>query len=812
MPIWLIQILVGVVLSVAGQLFSATSKQDQKQKVSGVRGTLQSGGDLSPRFVLGRYGTAGQLRYAGTWGNDGEVPNAYYSKVIEVSCLPIRGFSAFFVNGEKVTLAGSKTGNLGYAVLEYRVNGKDHLWINPYTGAQTAEDPLMLSKFGSATDKPYAGMVGRGCGYFVATALVNRELFSGFPEYLAEVDGITLDDPRGGTAQHDNPIVAAYTILRGISYAGEWVYGPQGYTAGNFRAANLAAEADKCDAFRAGTSVKRYRVGLDVALDEEPHAVIGELLKACAGRWADLGGVYRFLVGDPGSAVVSVTDEDMVITDQQTFEPFPGLEDLHNAMVATYPEPAEAWEMKEAPPRYRSDLEATDDGRRLVFSTQFKAVPWAVQVQDLMRTTIEDARRFRRHTQTMPPEFWEYEPLDVVSWTSIRNGYVAKSFLITVMDDLPNANQFVGWQEIDPDDYGWDSDYELPVELSPLVIARPAPQVTTGFTAAPYVVVDDNGADRRAAIEVLWDAGLVDVRAVRVQVRESWDDKAVVADVNIDYDVEEVSPSRVVANPAILSSKAYEVRGIYLPHSGRVTRWSNQDVDGTDGSWISVTTPYVPEVDVTDIQVAQLGKELQAAHGLVVGTDVTDIPGRLAELQAYAQQLALAVMDFNATAKETLNILSVQNEGAVAAVIRNEKAIVEESRARAEALTEVLASLDDVIAGGFLKFEAEVNELASTATITAKVRATSGSDLSEAAWILRAEADGLGGTEQQFGVLGDFHVFESVNGPAIPVFSATPTGVRFNQGEFRLFQSIAKVSGVPRIYLNGDTGDWRLGV
>src|SRR5690606_10718760 len=130
----------------------------------------------------------------------------------------------------------------------------------------------------------------------------------------------------------------------------------------------------------------------------------------------------------------------------------------------------------------------------------------------------------------------------------------------------------------------------------------------------------------------------------------------------------------------------------------------------------------------------------------------------------------LAVMDFNATTKETLNILSAQNEGAVAAVIRNEKAIVEEGFARAEALTEVLAQVDDVIAGGLLKFEAEVDELASTATITAKVRATFGTDLSEAAWILKAEADGLGGTIRQFGVLGDFYVFESVDGPPIPVF------------------------------------------
>src|SRR5690606_25695754 len=104
---------------------------------------------------------------------------------------------------------------------------------------------------------------------------------------------------------------------------------------------------------------------------------------------------------------------------------------------------------------------------------------------------------------------------------------------------------------IDPADYSWSSDYVIPWDVAPLVIARPEPQITTGFTAAPYVVVDDAAAQRRAAIEVFWDAGLADVRSVRVQVRESWDTKAVIADMSVDYDADEVSPSRVIANPAI---------------------------------------------------------------------------------------------------------------------------------------------------------------------------------------------------------------------------------------------------------------------
>ena len=774
MPIWLIQLIVGLVFQVASTLIKSAQQQDQKPKVPGVRGSIQTGGDNPLSFIMGFYATAGHLKYAGTWGNSGETPNAYYSKVISVSDLPVRGLAGFFVNGERVTLAGSETGDLGYAVLEYRVGSKDHLWVKFYDGTQTVADPLMRAKFGSDADRPYtADMIGRGVAYFVATALVNRELFSGFPEYLAEIDGIELDDPRGDD-QHNNPLVGIYTLMKGIYYDGEWVYGPQNITDANFVYANLEAQMDKCDVLRDGTSEKRFRFGLEVNVDAEPHAIVGELLKACEGRLAEIGGIYKFLVGEPDDPVVSITDEDIVITEGQTYEPFPGFENLFNGIGATYPEPAEAWESKEAPPRYRSDLEVLDDNRRLPFTTDYKAVPYALQVQELMRAAIEEVRRFRKTTKTMSPEWWEYEPLDSYVWTSARNGFVDKRFLIVAMDDLPNANQFVGDQEIDPDDYDWVSAYELPYDVSPLVIARPAPQVSTGWTSAPYTVVDADGNDRRPAIEIFWDGGLIDVRHVRIQVRESWGAKKVISDVLRDYDIDAVTPSHVVDNPSILPNATYEWRGIYVPFSGRITRWTNQDVDGTEGTWGTETTPDIPEV--TDIQVSQLGQELQNAHGLVTGTEVTDIPARLAQLTAYAQELALAVMDFNATTRETLNILSVQNAAGSAAVIRNEKAIVAESFARAEALTEVLAQVDDVIAGGLLKFEAEVDDLASTATITAKVRATSGTDLSEAAWLLKAAADGLGGTVAQFGVLANFYVFASVDGPAIPVFYADEEG------------------------------------
>lgn len=633
---FLVNLIVGVVLSVASTLIQQAFAQDTttKTRPAGVRGSLQTGGDNPLGFIMGYYATAGQLEYAGTWGNSGETPNAYYTKVISLSDIPVNDITGMFVNGEKVTIGGTATGDFGYPISEYTVGGTEHLWVKFYTGTQTTRDPLLATAFGTDADRPWATThVGNGVAYAVVTALVNRELFSGLPEYLFEVEGIKLYDPRldttaGGSGTHrlatpstwaysNNPVVAIYNILSGIYYGGtEWVWGPQNIAQSRLPYANWAAEMNKCDALislAAGGTEKRFRFGLEVSVDQEPHAVIGELLKACEGRIAEIGGVYKILVGEPGSSVKSITDEDIVITEGQSYEPFPGLESTYNGITATYPEPLEAWESKEAPPRYNATLETLDDARRLPFSTSYKAAPYAKQVQRIMLASINETRRFRRHSATMPAEWWEYEPLDVFDWTSTRNSYTAKAFLILVMDDLPNGNQIVGSQEIDPTDYnGWTTADELTYDTAPLVVARPAPQVMTGWAVAPYTHVDPGANSRRPGIEVSYAAGLVDIAAVRVQIRNNGATNPFF-DGEHPYDATAAAPVNYIVNNAILPNTIYEVRGKLVPFSGRETSWS---------SWLAVTTPNVKlgadDIDVTYAALAASVQDLLEWNGRLV--------------------------------------------------------------------------------------------------------------------------------------------------------------------------------------------------
>ncbi|WP_052731801.1 hypothetical protein [Devosia geojensis] len=710
---FIFQLIVGIVLSVASTLVQSIFQQDQKQPKSGFRGEIQTGGDNPLAFIMGFYATAGQLEYAGSWGEVDDVPNAYISQVISFADIPVSEVAGRLINGRRATLGGAPHPTLGFPVLEFRDDdGKDHLWVREYLGGQTEPDPLMRAQFGNDPERPYTfDMYGYGVPYVVVTALWNRELFTGFPEVLYEFRGIRLYDPRkdstvGGSGSHrlndpetwaysDNPIVGIYNILLGILYQGQWLYGPQGITQNRLPYANWAEQMNKCDVLvpvAGGGFEKRFRFGLEVLVDEQPHVVIGELLKACEGRIAEIGGLYKVLVAEPDAPVVAFTDEDVVITEPQDLDPFPGLEATYNGIVATYPEPAEAWENKEAPPRYRSDLEALDDNRRLPFSTEYKAVPFPVQVQALGRAAIEETRRFRKHVRTAPPAWWEYEPLDCEQWTSARNGYVSKRFLITAMDDLPNGNLVVANQEIEPADYGWEADFELPWDIAPLPVGRPPAQPMFGWQVEPATFADGDGKPRRPSIRVSYEAGLIDVRAVRVQVLLAVDG-SLVFDGELPYDAAALDPS-VTLNATFLPNTAYFVRGKYAPFSGRRTEWSD---------YLPVTTPNV-RIGALDIELGNLAGEILGDLGPRVRQTIESFKqlGTLLEeadrenytlRQTLARELRVQVDNLEASFDEIIEVaLDPEGSSALALAIQSLRAALGGSSAEINVRWEVIAA------------------------------------------------------------------------------------------------------------------------
>lgn len=576
-----------------------------KPKPPGIRQeTTQTGGTDAQAFILGRYATGGQLVAPPmTHGSVGKTPNAYLTYVIAVCDAPGATLSRLMIDGEVATIGGPAHPEYGTPVTLKGI--ADRAWVKWYDGTQTTADPMLLAKYATHPERPWqADMVGTGTAYAILTFRYDRTLFKSFPAVRFEVNGIPLYDPRqdpsmGGTGgqswdnpatwtQTDNPAVMAYNILRGIALPGGDIWGG-GWAAADLPLAEWVAAMNACDAavaLSAGGAEPAWRAGYEVAVDDEPADVLDELMKTCAGRMADVGGTMKIAVGAPGLPMMAITDDDIIVTEEQSATLFPSLAQTHNGVHATFPDPASLWESRDAPPRYDAAAEA-EDGRRLVATVALPACPYALQVQRLMQAWINEERRFRRHRFVLPPDAIILEPHDVVSWTSVRNGYSAKLFEVAeIAHDPVSLLQLVSLREVDPADYDWNTSLEIPW-VAPVPGASPPPPATVPGFAVTGTALDDAGAvARRPALHLTWDgADLDDVTAISYEIRR-FGGTQVVRGVTTNV----AAGSQIVAG-GILPETAYEVRAI--PVAPRPVAWT---------AWLTATTPaaYITLDDFDD--------------------------------------------------------------------------------------------------------------------------------------------------------------------------------------------------------------------
>lgn len=502
---------------------------------------VKMGDDLPLSFVAGDYATAGKRKYIGSWGDN----TRFITEVVEYSALP-QGLDGIWVNDERGNIRlddGMETlggiANVGYRLTNYNRDGATRIWVRWLDGTQLAADQTLINLFGNDPDYPWTAQhIGRGKSYAIITSLFDDETLTSYPTFLLEPSPLPLydwryDSTNGGSGPQRwgnratyqptlNPAVIAYNIVRGIYYGDEWVYGGKNLAAWRLPVAEWSAAANACDQdinLSVGGVQPRYRCGMEISVDMEPASVLDEIGKSANMKFAEVGGRLKPIVDLPGAAVFAFTDGDILITEGQSFSPFLPASDTFNAISATYPERGEKWASKDAPEYIDGDAQE-DDGEYLPTSMSYGAVPFGNQVQRLMRSQMRDFRRMRRHQFYLPPDAYALEPgIDMVSWTSERNGYINKQFMVESVSKTPGMNVLVSLREVDPSDYDWSSDFERPIVITPPVNPRPFVQTAEGFNVAPSTIVDEASNARRPDVLATYVGDQVGITSIQIRAR-----------------------------------------------------------------------------------------------------------------------------------------------------------------------------------------------------------------------------------------------------------------------------------------------------
>lgn len=703
-PVWVATAIGNLTISVASTVLQRALASQPDVPVYGIKTSVTTSGENAPQsLILGTYATAGNMVAPPmTKGKVGSHPNGYLTYVMDVGDTPAADLVSVWIADAKLPLGPPEPAGSLYPGHRPVTDGTyaGVAWFQFFDGTQTTAAPGLIPH--DTGDRPWrSDMIGRGIPYVIARFKFDDEVYSGFPNCLFEVKGTKLYDPRkdtsaggAGTQRWDapatwgyteNPAVMIYNILRGITLADGTVWGGEAEAA-DLPLSNWFAAMNECDVVVDGSP--QYRAAREVKIGpreingEEPAAVIEDLLRVCSGQIAEFGGTWRMRVGPPGMPVAVFTDEDIIITDDQVYDPFPGLSDTYNAVHAQYPEPKEKWASKEAPPRYDAAYEASDGNRRLVASLSLSACPYADQVQRLMLAYLKDGRRMRRNALSLPPDFAAVEVLDAVAFTSDRNGYQGKVFEVgSKTDRTLSLEQRVSLRERDPADYDWKSVDALPTTINPPSGLPIAAQAVPGWAVSATVINDAAGNARRPALVLTWDGDQPGVRGINWQVRVQGR-----AELAAQGSTMDVAAGGLIVTEGVLPGAVMEARGRLIAR-GRRTLWT---------TWTPANVPDV-RLGLEDLK-AEIGQSLTDLEAWADGT-----PQMLEDLQA-EMDAHIAALDGRVTNEtaalsgEVADVRQLALDQLIAAKDYTDNSVSTETLARQTDVGSLVARLNDLTA------------------------------------------------------------------------------------------------------------------
>ena len=388
-------------------------------------------GEVARQAIFGRVATAGSLvdafNYGGKYGTDWEV---LVIALADHRCAALEGY---YLNDTYVAFVADGMAP-GY-------NNQLAVYWRSGTETQSVPAVLLANQPGCTVNDNGAGVCYAVVAYKADAADAKNPVWTaGRPRFRFIVRGAYCYDSRkdtsiGGAGAHrrdnpatweysDNPIVTRYGYARGIyacdrvTAADQLLVG-RGLTAVEAPPANVFARANLCDEIVDG--IKRYRIGGIIESNETYIDVENDFAAACAGTITQSEGAVEIDPGQARAAVVTITDDDLLVGSKVRRRWFLGTNDKDwiNTVVANYIEPSMKWTPHAAPVRRDiADIIADKGPREETLSLGFVSVQkQAGRIGEVVRRL---GRLQIRAEITLPPRFCELEEGDWIIWQSDR--------------------------------------------------------------------------------------------------------------------------------------------------------------------------------------------------------------------------------------------------------------------------------------------------------------------------------------------------------------------------------------------------------
>jgi hypothetical protein len=266
--------------------------------------------------------------------------------------------------------------------------------------------------------------------------------------------------------------------------------------------------------------------------------------------------------------------------------------------------------------------------------------------------------------------------------------------------------------------------------------------------------------------------------------------------------IEAVDAFDVLANARIQSAQiikplqpltAYKSKALVVRSDGKTPIWAAEKTFTTGEE---VTPADVPD---NSVGMAKLVQEARNRMDQVFN----DLPDRILQVEAEMARQADANLTQSQTDKKKTNLLKAAAGSAIAAVIREEAARVEDNVAFAMALLQVSAEIENFAANGMLEFRATAGPGAATQTIALMGRAQAGDDVAEGGLYFQFTADGHGGTTAKMLIkVDELLVTDGVHTSNFLKFDAASGRLTLKE---LMFEKLTSLDGVS-LQFDGTTG------